>query len=48
MEKPSKYKSIPVTGVVNREFQELSSEDFDSAKTIVNNFILYFKDKHLH
>jgi len=47
MKKPSKYKSIPALDALNRNYEELSEEELNDAKKIVDNFVSYFKKKHL-
>lgn len=47
MEKPSKYKSVPVSEIYNRVLTPLTVPQKNSILTILTNFVNYFKQKHL-
>lgn len=41
------YKSLPLEQAVNRQVQNLSSEERTVALSVVADFISHFKEKHL-
>lgn len=47
MEKPTLYKKVEITQVVNRTTHDLTSAELSSVNNTVGKFIELFKLKHL-